>query len=134
MPAIPRGVRGATITGWGSALPPKVLTNYDLEQMFETSHDWIVERTGIAQRHVGGTTTGLSIEAARQALDSSGADPASFDALILATTTPDRCVPASSPGIASELGIPVKLIGIGESLEDLRPFDAEQFARALLEE
>lgn len=105
MPVIPRGVRGATITGWGSALPPKVLTNYDLEQMFETSHDWIVERTGIVQRHVGGTTTGLSIEAGRQALDRSGADPASFDALILATTTPDRCVPASSPGIASELGM-----------------------------
>ena len=43
MPAIPAGVRGGVITGWGDALPPKVLTNHDLEQMFETNHDWIVE-------------------------------------------------------------------------------------------
>ena len=56
MPAIPPGVRGATITGWGTALPPKVLTNHDLEQMFDTSDEWIVERTGIHERHVGGTT------------------------------------------------------------------------------
>jgi 3-oxoacyl-[acyl-carrier-protein] synthase-3 len=61
VPATPIGVRGARITGWGTALPPKVLTNHDLEGMFETSHDWIVERTGIHQRHVGGTTTGLSV-------------------------------------------------------------------------
>jgi len=105
MPTIPPGVRGATITGWGVALPPKVLTNHDLEQMFETSHDWIVERTGIHRRHVGGTTTGLSIEAGRRALDMSGVDPASVDALILATTTPDRVVPASAPAVATELGL-----------------------------
>lgn len=105
MPAIPHGVRGARITGWGTALPPKVLTNHDLEGMFDTSHDWIVERTGIHQRHVGGTTTGLSVEAGRKALDMSGVDPASIDALVLATTTPDRTVPASAPGVATELGL-----------------------------
>jgi len=105
MPAIPSGVRGATITGWGTALPPKVLTNHDLEQMFDTSDDWIVERTGIRERHVGGTTTGLSIEAGRKALDMSGIDPADIDALVLATTTPDRTVPASSPAVATELGL-----------------------------
>ena len=86
MPAIPPNVRGAVITGWGTALPPKVLTNHDLEQMFETSHDWIVERTGIHERHVGGTTVGLSVESGRAALDMSGVDIASIDALILATT------------------------------------------------
>ena len=105
MPKTPDGIRGGIITGWGTALPPKVLTNYDLEQMFETSHDWIVDRTGIHQRHVGGTTTGLSVEAGRKALDMSGIDPASIDALILATTTPDRTVPASAPGVANELGL-----------------------------
>lgn len=105
MPAIPHGVRGGRITGWGTALPPKVLTNHDLEGMFETSDEWIVERTGIRERHVGGTTTGLSVEAGRKALDMSGVDPASIDALILATTTPDRTVPASSPGVAHELGL-----------------------------
>ena len=105
MPAIPPGIRGGRITGWGTALPPKVLTNHDLEGMFQTDHDWIVERTGIHQRHVGGTTTGLSVEAGRKALDMSGIDPASIDALILATTTPDRTVPASAPGVANELGL-----------------------------
>ena len=105
MPAVPTGVRGAVITGWGSALPPKVLTNHDLEGMFETDHDWIVERTGIHQRHVGGTTTDLSVEAGRKAIEMSGIDPSTIDALVLATTTPDRVVPASAPGVASLLGL-----------------------------
>ncbi|CAN0299989.1 unnamed protein product, partial [Phaeothamnion confervicola] len=105
MPKIPGGVRGAVITGWGSALPTKLLTNHDLEQMVETSHDWIVERTGIHERHVGGTTAGLSIESGRQALDMSGVDPAQIDALILATTTPDRTVPATSATVAHNLGL-----------------------------
>lgn len=105
MPAVPNGVRGGIITGWGTALPPKVLTNHDLEGMFETDHDWIVERTGIHERHVGGTTTDLSVEAGRKAIEMSGVDPNEIDALILATTTPDRTVPASAPGVASLLGL-----------------------------
>jgi len=105
MPKIPEGVRGAVITGWGSALPPKVLTNVDLEQMFDTSDQWIVERTGISQRHVGGTTVGLSIESGRQALEMSGVDPLEIDGLVLATTTPDRAVPASSVAVQNELGL-----------------------------
>ena len=105
MPAIPPNVRGAIITGWGTALPPKVLTNHDLEQMFDTSHDWIVERTGIHERHVGGTTVGLSVESGRAALDMSGVDIASIDALVLATTTPDRIVPGSAAAVQHELGL-----------------------------
>ena len=93
------------ITGWGSALPPKILTNHDLEGMFDTSDEWIVERTGIRQRHVGGTTTGLSVESGRQALDMAGIDPAAIDALVLATTTPDRTVPATSSTVQYELGL-----------------------------
>ena len=103
MPTIPHGVRGAVITGWGSALPPKVLTNTDLEGMFETNDQWIIDRTGIHERHVGGTTAGLSIEAGRRAIEMSGVDPAEIDALILATTTPDRTVPATSATVQNEL-------------------------------
>jgi 3-oxoacyl-[acyl-carrier-protein] synthase III len=105
MPSIPPNVRGAVITGWGTALPPKVLTNHDLEQTLDTSHDWIVERTGIHERHIGGTTVGLSVESGRKALDMSGVDPAAIDALVLATTTPDRAVPASSAAVQHELGL-----------------------------
>jgi 3-oxoacyl-[acyl-carrier-protein] synthase-3 len=105
MPAIPAGVRGAVITGWGTALPPKVLTNHDLEQMFDTSDEWITERTGIKQRHVGGTTAGLSTESGRAALEMAGVDPAEIDALVLSTTTPDRTVPATSATVAHGLGL-----------------------------
>ena len=79
-------VRGAVITGWGTALPPKTLTNRDLEEMgLDTSDEWIVERTGIRERHVGGTTAGLSAEAGRLALGMSGLEPDSIDAIVLAT-------------------------------------------------
>ncbi len=105
MPAIRPGVHGAVITGWGSSLPPKVLTNADLESMMDTSDEWIVERTGIRERHVGGTTAGLSIESGRAALEKSGVDPADIDALVLATTTPDRTVPATSATVQAELGL-----------------------------
>ena len=106
MPAIRPGAHGAVITGWGTALPPKTLTNKDLTDMgLETEDEWIVERTGIRERHVGGTTAGLSAEAGRLALGMSGIDPASIDAIILATTTPDRTVPASSATVAAELGL-----------------------------
>ena len=106
MPAIHPGARGAVITGWGTALPPKTLTNDDLEDMgLDTSDEWIVERTGIRERRVGGTTAGLSAEAGRLALGMSGLDPASIDAIVLATTTPDRTVPATSATVAAELGL-----------------------------
>src|SRR5918993_491493 len=106
MPAIRPGAHGAVITGWGTALPPKLLTNQDLADMgLETSEEWILERTGIRERHVGGTTAGLSAEAGRRALGMSGLDPASIDAIILATTTPDRTVPATSSTVAAELGL-----------------------------
>jgi 3-oxoacyl-[acyl-carrier-protein] synthase-3 len=105
MPAIPPNVRGAVVTGWGTALPPKVITNHDLEATIDTTDEWITERTGIKERHVGGTTVGLSVESGRAALDMSGVDPATIDALVLATTTPDRCVPASSATVQHELGL-----------------------------
>jgi 3-oxoacyl-[acyl-carrier-protein] synthase-3 len=96
MPGPPSGARGAVITGWGAALPNKVLTNYDLMETLDTSHDWIVERSGIHERRVGGTTAGLSIEAGLAAMHSAGVGPGDIDGLLLATTTPDRTVPATS--------------------------------------
>jgi 3-oxoacyl-[acyl-carrier-protein] synthase-3 len=105
MPAIPPGVTGATITGWGAALPEKVLTNDDLAEMMDTSDEWIRERTGIHERRVGGSTAGLSIESGRQALAVAGVAPEDIDAVILATTTPDRTVPATSATVQHELGL-----------------------------
>jgi 3-oxoacyl-[acyl-carrier-protein] synthase-3 len=105
MPAVRPGVRGAVITGWGTALPDKTLTNADLEAMVDTDDQWIRERTGIRERRVGGTTAGLSIESGRAALAMSGVDPAEIDAVVLATTTPDRTVPATSATVQHELGL-----------------------------
>jgi len=105
MPDVRSGVKGAVITGWGTALPPKILTNADLEEMVDTNHEWIVERTGIEERRVGGTTAGLSIESGHEALAMSGLDAKDIDALVLATTTPDRAVPATSSTVQHELGL-----------------------------
>jgi 3-oxoacyl-[acyl-carrier-protein] synthase-3 len=105
MPHIPNNTVGARFTGWGRALPPKVLTNHDLEAMVETSDEWIRERTGIERRHVGGTTAGLSVESGRRALEMAGIDPLDIDALVLSTTTPDRTVPATSATVQNALGL-----------------------------
>ena len=98
-------MRTGVITGLGSALPDKVLTNADLEQMAQTNDAWIVERTGIRQRHVGGMTSTLSVEAGRKALDQSGIDPADIDLVVLATTTPDQLVPATASIVQDQLGL-----------------------------
>ena len=105
MPATRKGVAGAVITGWGTALPPKVLTNDDLAGTMDTTDEWIRERTGIRERRVGGTTAGLSVESGRKAIEMSGVDPSRIDALVLATTTPDRAVPATSSTVQTELGL-----------------------------
>ena len=98
-------MRTGVITGLGSALPDKVLTNADLEQLAQTNDAWIVERTGIRQRHVGGMTSTLSVEAGRKALDQSGIDPADIDLVVLATTTPDQLVPATASVVQDQLGL-----------------------------
>jgi len=96
---------GLKITGWGSVLPDKVVTNADLAKTVDTTAEWIVERTGIEQRHVGGTTAGKGSAAGLRAMESAGVDPSSIDLLILATTTPDRRVPATASTIQHELGV-----------------------------
>lgn len=105
MPTIPNSAINGVITGWGRALPETIVTNDDLAKTLDTSDEWIRERTGIEQRHIGGTTASLSIESGRRALEMSGVDPLSIDALILATTTPDRTVPATSAAVQNGLGL-----------------------------
>ena len=101
----PAGVRGATITGWGTALPPTVVTNADYEARLDTNDAWITERTGIKERRHGGTTAGLAVEAGRAAMDMAGVTGADIDFVILATTSPDYQIPSTASEVQHELGI-----------------------------
>jgi 3-oxoacyl-[acyl-carrier-protein] synthase-3 len=98
-------VRGIRVTGWGIAVPDKVVTNDDMAVRLDTSDEWIVERTGIRERRIGGTTTGLAIEAAQAALACAGRTAADIDNLLLATTTPDGLVPGSAPTVQHGIGM-----------------------------
>jgi len=93
------------IRGWGVALPDTVVTNDDLARTIDTTDEWIRERTGIYERRVGGSTGSLSIESGRLAIEHAGVDPASIDVLVLATTTPDQTVPATSATVQHQLGL-----------------------------
>jgi 3-oxoacyl-[acyl-carrier-protein] synthase-3 len=97
--------RSARITGWGTALPEKVLTNADLETMLDTSDTWITERSGIRERRVGGTTAGLAVEAGRKALARAGLGPADIDLVVLCTSTPDQALPATASTVQHQLGL-----------------------------
>ena len=105
MPKIPAHVRGARFTGWGTALGHKVVTNDDLAKTMDTNDEWVRERTGIQRRHIGGTTSELSAISGAAAMKMAGVDPSSIDALILATTTPDRTVPGTSATVQNLLGL-----------------------------
>ncbi len=104
MPAIRPGARGAVISGWGTALPEKVVTNDELAATMDTSDEWIRTRTGIRERRVGGSTIGLSVESGRQALEMAGLDPSRIDALVLSTTTPDKQW-GNAAAVQNELGL-----------------------------
>ncbi|MCS6940134.1 MAG: ketoacyl-ACP synthase III [Roseiflexus sp.] len=97
----------AAITGWGMAVPERVLTNADLERMVETSDEWIQTRTGIRERRIAGPgehTSALSIAAGRAALARAGLDAAQIDTVILATCTPDRPFPATACAVQAGIG------------------------------
>jgi 3-oxoacyl-[acyl-carrier-protein] synthase-3 len=113
--------RGCSIAGCGTALPPTVVRNADLEILLDTSDEWISERSGIRTRRTAtgpfvpgdvevpirgcGTTAKLALVSARQACESAGISTEEIDLLILCTTTPDRWVPATSAAVAGALGI-----------------------------
>lgn len=96
------------ITGTGSYLPEKILTNYDLEKMIDTTHDWIVERTGIEERRIVAddqTTCDLGVNAAKNAMEMAGKNADEIDLIIFATTTPDLIFPSTACLLQKELGI-----------------------------
>jgi 3-oxoacyl-[acyl-carrier-protein] synthase-3 len=97
--------RGGVITGYGIGVPDKVVTNDDLSLTLDTNDAWIRERTGIRERRIGGTTSGLAIEAGLAALKKAGRRPDEIDAVILATTTPDQIVPGTSATVQDGIGI-----------------------------
>jgi 3-oxoacyl-[acyl-carrier-protein] synthase-3 len=96
------------ITGTGSYLPEKVLTNRDLEQIVDTSDEWIYTRTGIRQRHIAAAdenTSDLALVASRRALEASGLAPQDIDLVIVATTTADMVFPSTACLLQAKLGI-----------------------------
>ena len=96
------------ILGTGSYLPEKILTNKDIEDIVDTTDEWIYDRTGIRQRHVvveGETCSDLAVAAARAAMESAGVDPSEIDLIVLATTTPDQIFPSTACIIQPRLGI-----------------------------
>ena len=98
----------ARILGTGSYLPARVLTNAELERMVETTDQWIVERTGIRERHIVAddeTSSTMGIEAARRALAAAGVDAQQIDLIVVATTTPDLVFPSTACLIQERLGI-----------------------------
>lgn len=96
------------ILGTGSYLPKKILTNKDIEEIVDTTDEWIFDRTGIRQRHVvteGETCSDLAVAAARAAMEAAGVAPSEIDLIILATTTPDQIFPSTACIIQPRLGI-----------------------------
>jgi 3-oxoacyl-[acyl-carrier-protein] synthase-3 len=97
----------AVIKGTGSALPRRKVSNAELAETVDTTDEWIVERTGIRNRHIAGpdeTTATLAADAARQALDAAGMDAADIDLIIVATATPDQTFPATATKVQHILG------------------------------
>src|SRR5690554_6498351 len=98
---------GAIISGSGSYLPQKVLTNNDLEKMVETSDEWIKTRTGISERRISRenqATSDLAAEAAKRALDAAGASAEEIDCIIVATCTPDMLFPSTACLVQEKIG------------------------------
>ncbi len=101
-------VRRSVVRGTGSYLPSRVLTNDELSTLVDTSNEWIVQRSGIRERHIaaeGEYTSDLATNAARAALDNAGIDAAEIDMVLLATATPDHTFPATAVMVQEQLGI-----------------------------
>jgi 3-oxoacyl-[acyl-carrier-protein] synthase-3 len=113
---------GGVIVGWGTALPPTIVSNTDLTSILDTSDEWIIERSGVHSRRAAtgpfvspapplnppgglGTTAALAIEAGQRALHSAGTRPEEIGFLVLCTSTPDQLMPATSATVAGALGI-----------------------------
>jgi len=100
-------VTGVKISALGTYVPPRLLTNADLERMVETTDQWIIERTGIRERHIvdkGVATSDLAVEAAKKALAERGVAPSDVEAIIVGTVTPDMFFPSTACLVQHKLG------------------------------
>ena len=100
-------IKYARITGWGKYVPERVLTNFDLEKMVDTTDEWIRTRTGIRERHIaapGETCCSMSLASARRALEVAQLDPSEVELIIVATSTPDYLVPSVASMVQDQLG------------------------------
>ena len=98
----------SVVLGCGSYLPKRILTNAELATRIDTSDEWIVQRTGIRQRHIAADdefTSHLGINAAKAALADAGLDAQAIDLIVLATSTPDNTFPATAVAVQHSLGI-----------------------------
>lgn len=98
---------GAAITGWGAAVPERIVPNSEIAATLGVDEEWIYQRTGITARHIANdreSTSGLAIEAGRRALAMTEVDPATLDAVIVATVTPDLQIPATASLVQAGLG------------------------------
>src|SRR6185436_13318880 len=101
------GIRGARIIGLATYVPPRLLTNADLEKMVDTTNDWILQRTGIRQRHIvdpGVATSDLAKEASLKAIAQSGLSPHDIDFIVVGTTTPDMVFPSAACLLQTKIG------------------------------
>ncbi len=108
-PAQTKPLSGVVIAGTGSAVPKRLVTNTDLEKLMDTSDEWIVQRTGIRERHVhdregGETTSTLATDAARRAIEAAGIDAADLDLIVCGTMTPDMPTPSVGCIVADRIG------------------------------
>src|SRR5579863_4943472 len=98
---------GVKISALGCYVPPRVLTNKDLERMVDTQSEWIIERTGICERHIADpeiATSNMGTEAAKAALASRGIEANELDAILVCTVTPDMLFPSTACLIQDRLG------------------------------
>ncbi len=98
----------AVAIGTGAYLPARIMTNHELAHTVDTNHEWIVERTGIEERHIaadGELTSDLAYKAAAQAIERAGIEANSIDLLIVATSTPDETLPSTATKVQHKLGI-----------------------------
>ena len=103
----PHALRRAKISALGTYVPPRLLTNKDLEKMVDTSDEWIYSRVGIRERHLvepGMATSDMAVEAAQRCLAERGVQPSEVEAIIVATVTPDMLFPATACLVQDKLG------------------------------
>ena len=98
----------SVVLGYGSYLPARILSNDELAKSVQTTDEWIVQRTGIRERHIaaaGEMTSDLALAAARAAIANARIEPTSIDLIVLATSTPDQTFPATAVTVQAGLGI-----------------------------